>query len=261
MSYETRLFEGFSIMRTLVRFLVVISAILAVTSPAEAVHIIAGSSTCDFFSLSIQGNAISGTGNQPFFFNTTVGYFLVLRRTGVRTNPVELVFSRDFTSDGAVLNQTGQPGDIELMTNSIYANNLGKRLQRLDLAVVRVSTFRNPQDLYQFQLDPVASVDQPPPNVMVVPGQGGLLGGLGFLPGGLSSLGFGVGSILSSPGFTRFFLTPNTGSGFVFFPTTDRRTPQGQIAINGVDATGASSLTGRYLAGFTGNFVGSFQCN
>jgi hypothetical protein len=261
MSYDTRLFEGFSIKCALVRFLIVISSILAVTSPAKAVHITASSATCDSFSLSIQGNAISGTGNQPFFFNPTTGYFLVLRRTGVHTHPVELVFSRDFTSEGAVLNQTGQPGDIELMTNSLYANNLGKRLQRLDLAVVRVSTFRNPGDLYQFQLDPVASVDQPPPNMMVVPGQGSLLGGLGFLPTGISNLGFGVGSILSSPGFTRLFLTPNTGSGFVFFPTTDRRTIQGRIAINGVDATGASSLTGRYLAGFTGNFVRSLQCD
>jgi hypothetical protein len=250
----------------------VLISILTVTAPARA-------ATCYFYQVDISGQAIDA-GTQQF----SVNEWVVLRDLGV-TDPQTLqsnrfeVFITNFpnqvfgTNGSADIKADPYPvGSIELMTNSIYANNRGVRASQQHLADVFASNFQNPPGLLvQFRLNGQGIIGQTDPgglqlspNAVKVPGPGAFVGGLPFLPGG------GLGSLTNffgafSPGsagisvIQTYVLVPNQGFGYLFLPNANPSSIQGGIQISAVQPDNFNNK-GQYLGNFQGRFNASFQC-
>ncbi|MEC4813514.1 MAG: hypothetical protein SAK29_09620 [Scytonema sp. PMC 1069.18] len=205
----------------------------------------ASAANCYFYSVNIQGTVNSNYGNQPF----SVNQYAIWRDPGAKANQIDF-----FLTTSQDLNASAQVGQIELMTNSVGANNLGIRSAKLDLARVLVS------NVVQFTLDSGISFQLPSPNVFVATGVGnspGGLGGLGFLPGAGGELGkiINGAQILSVS-----YLIPRNGSGYFYSPTGDYRDIAGEIDIIGT-AIDNTNLQGRYKAIFSGKYIKSQVCS
>lgn len=177
-----------------------------------------------------------------------------MRQPGAKANQIDFLLST--VND---LNASAQIGQIILMTNSAWAGNPGIRLNKLDLARVRVS------NVVEFVLDAGMSFQLPPSNVFVATGVGnapGGLGGLDFLPGagGGGQLDRLSQIINSAPLFSSSYLTPRNGSGYFYFPNGNRANIAGEIDILGT-AIDNTNLQGRYRAIFGGKYISTQVCN
>jgi hypothetical protein len=247
--------------------LVVLSSTIAFTSPLRA-------ATCYFYQVGISGQA-SDFGVQPFRANEWV----VLRVPGV-TDPQTRefnsweVFITNFPNQvfgptsGDIKNDTYPVGSLELMSNSLYANNQGVRGSRQHLANVSLSQPQNPSGtLVQFQLNGQGIFGQTDPgglqlspNAVKVPGQGALVGGLPFASAGLTNFfgAFSSGGAISV--LQTYVLVPNQGSGYLFLPNADPSAIQGAINISAIQPDNFNNRGG-YVANFQGRFYTlSSQC-
>ena len=200
--------------------------------------------TCFDYQVNLRG-VVSGTfGGQQFSGVQRA----IVRQPGLAGNPYEFVLTT-----GRDLNASARIGDLELMTNSAFANNRGMASARFDLARVSIGN-----GFAQFELDPAANLMLPPPNVLVAPGVGTTSGGLGgicFVPG-LQDL---CNSLSRAPVLQASFPVPQTGGGYFYFP--DGR---GGAIAGGIDITGAQidnpSNRAQYRAEFHGRLVNSRAC-
>lgn len=211
-----------------------------VVLPSES----ANAASCHYYAVNIQGTVANNFGTQQF----SVNQYAMWRDVGVRTHPVEF-----WLTTNQNLNASAQVGQIELMTNTAFANNAGIASAGYDLAAVSVSNVVN------FVLDSGAGLIQPPPNVFVGPGPGsspGGLGGLGFLPGAGADIARFIGSaeVLSTS-----FLIPLQGGGYFSFPNGNASSIAGQLDLVGTTIDNMS-LQGRYTASFGGNYISSTAC-
>src|SRR5262245_38167948 len=211
--------------------LVVLCSILTVTAPARAV-------TCFFYQVGISGQAVD-VGVQPF----SVSEWVVVRVPGVtdpttrESNPVE-VFITNFPNQvsllgsGDIKSNAYPVGSIELMTNSLYANNRGVRESRTHLADVKLSQPQNPSGLLvEFQLNGRGIPGQTDPgglllspNAVKVPGQGSAIAALPSIAGGLSALTNFFGAFSPSGAISvlnSYVLVPIQGAWVLFFTSTD----------------------------------------
>jgi hypothetical protein len=210
---------------------------------------VAQAAACYLYGVNMQGNATIGdanfvAANQQFSINQ----YAVLRDQGAFSHPIEIAF---LTFQD--LNAAAQVGQIELMTNSFFARNVGIASARFDLAAVVSS------NVWSFQLDPAMSFQMPAPNVFIAPGQGtivGGLGGLGFAPG-LGTLSSLIGS---SPVLAINYLVPRSGGGYVYSPDGAWSTIAGEINIVGTSQDN-TNYQGNYAAVVNGSFLGSFDCS
>jgi hypothetical protein len=203
----------------------------------------ANAANCYFYRINIQGTVTSSASSRSF----SVNQFAMWRDTGVRSNPIEFVLTT--LTD---LNVSPQIGQILLLTNSAFANNLGVASARFNLAQVTRGN-----GVVRLQLDPGQSLIPPPSNVFIAPGVGtspGGLGGLGFLTGAGADLAqlINGASILST-----YYLIPRNG-GVVFSTSGNNINGQIDIAGSGIDN---ASLQGRYTGRFSGSYAGSVVCN
>jgi hypothetical protein len=233
----------------------------ATAGQVDAQTFAAESAVCKFYVVRIWGEADTGLGPQSFDTATQWNQFLVLRSPGTGTNQVEILFTnfpRSVIGDtrGNLSSGAFPVGHIELMTNSLYANNAGIRSHHVDLAEVSVSTYWNPEDVVEFQLIPQAALNVPQPNAVVMPGQGSFLGGLAFLPNGVELFN----SLPNANLLDTEFLVPYRGGGYLFFPDTDRSVVYGQIQLAAVSHDFNFNLTGFYNGTFYGEYLGSLQC-
>jgi hypothetical protein len=200
--------------------------------------------TCFDYRVNLRGVVSGNFGGQQFSGIQRA----IVRQPGVAGNPYELILTT-----GRDLNASARIGDLELMTNSAFANNPGMASARFDLARVSVGN-----GFAQFQLDPAANLQLPPPNVLVAPGVGTSTGGLGgicFVPG-LQDL---CRDLSQATVLQAAFLVPQTGGGYFYFP--DGR--GGSIA-GGLDIAGAQidnpNNRAQYRAEFHGRLVNSRAC-
>jgi hypothetical protein len=218
-----------------------ISSVLAANTPVRA-------ASCHVYRVDLQGVATIGdstaTLSQQQF---AVQEYAVWRSPGFRTHQVEF-----WLTTGQDLNASAQLGQIELMTNTRFANNAGIRSAQYDLGTVSVTNVVN------FQLDSGASFQLPSPNVFVAPGYGtapGGLGGLCFLPNS------GLCGIVSGPSILNAsFLIPRNGSGYFYTPNGNGATLAGEVNLVG-SALDNANFQGQYKASFSGNFLGDLECN
>ena len=204
----------------------------------------ANAARCNFYRINIQGTVASSASSRQF----SVIQYAMWRDRGVRSNPIEFVLTT--LTD---LNISPQVGQIMLLTNSAFANNLGVALARVDLARVTIANG------VSIRLDPGQSLMLPPSNVFIAPGTNtapGGLGGLGFLTGAGRDL---AQLINSAPILSTFYLIPRNG-GVVFSTNSTGSTINGQIDING-SGVDNPSLQGSYRGRFSGTFVGRASCN
>jgi hypothetical protein len=118
----------------------VLSSIIPFFSPETA-----NAASCHFYGINIQGAVASSASSQPF----SVSQYAMWRDTGVRSNPIEFVLTT--LTD---LNVSPQLGQILLLTNSAFANNLGVASASFDLAQVAVGN-----GVVQIQVDPGKKFD------------------------------------------------------------------------------------------------------
>lgn len=233
------------------RFIAVLFPLVVLTVFALMPVASARAANCYVYGVNIQGTAAIGdntaiSGSQQF----SVLEYAVVRDTGYASNPVEFLLTPNQD-----LNLSPQVGHIELMTNSaIFARNLGIQSARYDLARVSVS------NVISFALDSGISFQLPSPNVFVAPGIGstpGGLGGLGFLTGAGGALAQIVNGaqILSVS-----YFVPRTGNGYFYSPDGSWSTIAGQLSIGGTGIDNAS-FQGYYEAQFSGNYLGTTQCD
>jgi hypothetical protein len=200
--------------------------------------------TCHIYQVNIKGTVTNNYGSQAF----SVNQYAIWRDRGVRSNQVEFMLKT-----GTDLNVSPKIGQIELLTNSYFANNAGIASAKIDLAKVQVGNQVN------FTLNAGASLQMPQPNVFVSPGVGsspGGLGGIGFIPG----WGEEFARIINESGvLSASYLVPNRGGGSFGFTDKTMKTIIGQLDING-SAIDNPGLNGRYTATFKGNHLQSVAC-
>jgi hypothetical protein len=209
----------------------------------------ATAANCHVYAVNLQGTASVGDGtftssSQPF----SVIEYAIWRDAGVRTHQVEFLLTT-FQD----LNAAAQVGQIELMTNSYFARNAGIASAAFDLAAVAVANG------VSFEIDSAMSFQLPPPNVFIAPGIGsvsGGLGGLGFLTGAGAEL---AQLINSAPILSVSYFVPRTGGGY-FATDSSGYSITGQLNLVGTGPDNVS-FQGQYQANFSGNYVGSVQCN
>ena len=218
-----------------------VSSILTSHAPASAQ---ATTAKCYFYKVTLQGTVTTNYGTKQF----SVPQYAIWRDRGIRGNRVEFML-KTFQD----LNVSPKVGQIEFLTNSRYANNTGIALARIDLAKVAVN------NQVVFTLDPGASLQMPAPNVFV-----GL--GVGTSPGGLGGLGFLTGSgaeiakmINGAAVLQSAFFVPRQGNGAYRFTDNSATKIVGQIDFAGT-ASNNFNEQGRYTASFSGDYVGSTDC-
>ena len=218
-----------------------VSSILISHTPASAQ---ATTAKCYFYKVTLQGKVTTNYGTKEF----SVPQYAIWRDPGIRGNRVEFML-KTFQD----LNVSPKVGQIEFLTNSRYANNTGIALARIDLAKVAVN------NQVVFTLDPGASLQMPAPNVFVGPGVGtspGGLGGLGFLTGS----GAEIAKIINGAAVLQSaFFVPRQGSGVYRFTDNSATKIVGQIDFTGT-ASDNFNEQGRYTASFSGDYVGSTDC-
>lgn len=223
------------------RLLILLTTVgLLHAAPAE-------SADCHVYGVNLQGVATVGdataiSGSEQF----SVGEYAILRNEGVVAHPVEF-----YLTPNQDLNASGLVGQIELMTNSGFARNLGIASARFDLASIATSS-----NGFTFQMDSGMSFQLPSPNVFLSPGIGsvpGGLGGLGFLPGGLGQI------INSAPVLSISYFVPRNGSGSFYTPDGAWATIAGELNLVGTGIDNAN-FQGQYQATFSGQYLGSFDC-
>jgi hypothetical protein len=205
----------------------------------------ASAAICYVYAVNIQGIVTSNYGSQQF----SVEQFAIWRDTPLKTNPVDF-----YLASGQDLNASPQFGRIELMTNSFFAQNLGVKSARYDLAGVSIT------NVVQFTLNNDMSFVLPPSNIFVATG-------VSSSPGGLGGIGFAGGwgaefaKILNSAPILNFsYFIPRQGSGYFYFPNNNTTNIAGKLDIIGTAVDNPSS-GGRYTADFSGKYVKSQLCN
>lgn len=247
----------------LLRLLVVMLSMSALSAPVMAATLSAGSATCVIYGGDIQGTARNvDLAEQQFRLS---GYFLIVRTSGINTggiNPhsVDFVLSRDF-QDGEVLNSfQAQVGDVELMTNSTWVATLGTQAFAFDTGMVTEVQVQGFNRVFRFDLNPAQSAfNGLSVHTMVGPAQGPALGGLGSIigGGGLSGFSFGLGDLLNSSIATHEYFYPNQGVVFVGL-TNNFLTAIVQAQVLGPAGSGVHR--GSYDALFQGTFRGVVGC-
>ena len=219
-----------------------VSSILTSHAPASAQ---ATTAKCYFYKVTLQGTVTTNYGTKQF----SVPQYAIWRDRGIRGNSVEFML-KAFQD----LNVSPKVGQIEFLTNSRYANNTGIALARIDLAKVAVAN-----NQVVFTLDSGASLQMPAPNVFIGPGVGtsaGGLGGIGFLTGG----GAEIAKIINGAEILQSaYLVPRQGSGVYRFTDSSATKIVGQIDFAGT-ASDNFNEQGRYTASFSGDYVGSTDC-
>ena len=151
------------------------TALLAMCQNAHA-------ATCYAFSAVFEAVASSSLGgvNAPIQSARTV----YVRDLGLRTNAFEFLIQHPGDPNVSI-----QATDLEIMTNSAFARNAGIAANQIDLAQAWITPGSDGvTPVYVFQLLADAANIQPPPNFLAVPGQGGNIGGICFVPGLWKSL-------------------------------------------------------------------------
>jgi hypothetical protein len=239
-------------------------ALLAVSSLglAARAHAAPATPTCALYSVTLTGQADGGFGAQAF----AVPEWVAMRIPGVGANPVEFVitnFPLEIRQLDAAdsLNDRGAPvGSLELMSNSLYANNQGTRWAKFPQARVTRGQVHRAGDLIRFQVDPTYLGDEAPPNAFISSGQSmGNLGGIGVLPG-LGNLSGMLNASGAASGLNNYYLMTYRGDGYLFFPTADFSTIQGQVRLQGTSLDFDPSVQGTYVATLQGRFRGTVAC-
>jgi hypothetical protein len=126
--------------------------------------------SCHIFQVQLHGSTAIGSSTSMFpVQNFQVMQYAVVRDAGYNnTHSVEVLLTT-----GKDIHVSPNVGEIELMTNSAFANNAGIKMAHIDLATVSQGNGLS------FNIDGAASYRQPSPNVFVAPGYNSTEGGLG----------------------------------------------------------------------------------
>jgi hypothetical protein len=254
---------------TLNRLPLIVAVVAFVGFPLSA-----QAATCWIYQVTIWGQTDSGFGPQAF---SNINQYLALRVPGVvdpitgESNRLELVITNFpnqlFSLQNAINPQQLPTGSVELMTNSIYANNLGVRSAQSHLA--DVSFYAAPENVggyvIEFALNFIGLAPHggPAPNFVVMPSRSAL-GGLDILQGltdYILQMGGGPGLAVAQ----TLFLIPVTqwddpftsGGAFLFSP--DFNVVQGILRMRGRELANFN-LAGDYVANVYGRFLQTVQC-
>jgi hypothetical protein len=221
----------------------------SVTLPTLAVAMLSFSSaalaaTCNYYDVTIE-STVTGPYAQG---GGSVRQQVVVRDQGAATHPFELLIR--YVGDPNAF--ATQVGSIELMSNTMFANNAGIAAAAYDLGTFGQAANGG----ILFTIDPTMALQEPAPNVFAAPGAAGNPGGLGgecLLPA-LQAL---CAQYQGAPILSVFYMIPSQGGVVFGFP--DQYSIQGEMHLSGA-AYGSPNLQATYVGRFSGTYIGSSAC-